>query len=338
LLAGNALHTDLPPEAATGALYGWLLAMLGQRVGFPVPVGGAGALVDALVARLHAAGGKLRLAAPVTRIEVADGRVRGVRTADGEQLHADAVLADVSAPALYEQLVDAEALPPRLLDDLRRFEWDSPTVKIDWALSAPIPWTAEDARDAGTVHLGVDLDGMTRYSAALATHELPKQPFIVLGQMTTSDSSRSPAGTESAWAYTHVPRDITYRAAAVARHVARVEAAVEARAPGFLTSVQARRVLGPAELVAADANLVSGAVNGGTANIHQQLIFRPVPGLGRAETPIDGLYLASASAHPGGGVHGAPGANAARAALIRSGRTGQLRRAALDVLLRRIYR
>ncbi len=100
----------------------------------------------------------------------------------------------------------------------------------------------------------------------------------------------------------------------------------------------ARSVQSPAELEAADANLVTGAVGGGTANIHQQLIFRPVPGLGRAETPVDGVYLASASAHPGGGVHGGPGANAARAALSRSRRTGRARRRALDLAFGRIYR
>jgi phytoene dehydrogenase-like protein len=79
--------------------------------------------------------------------------------------------------------------------------------------------------------------------------------------------------------------------------------------------VLARRVLGPRELEARNANLVGGAVNGGTSQLHQQLVFRPVPGWGRAETGIRGLYLASASAHPGGGVHGAAGSNAARAAL-----------------------
>jgi phytoene dehydrogenase-like protein len=79
-------------------------------------------------------------------------------------------------------------------------------------------------------------------------------------------------------------------------------------------------------------------VNGGTANIHQQLVFRPVPGLGRPETPIDGLYLAGSSAHPGGGVHGAAGANAARAALKRFAPTGRLRRRAIDLAYARIYR
>jgi phytoene dehydrogenase-like protein len=90
---------------------------------------------------------------------------------------------------------------------------------------------------------------------------------------------------------------------------------MERLAPGFGSRVLVRRVLGPREMEARDANLVGGGINGGTAQIHQQLFFRPVPGLGRAETGVEGLYLGSAAAHPGGGVHGAPGSNAARAAL-----------------------
>ncbi|GGX10511.1 hypothetical protein GCM10010353_27460 [Streptomyces chryseus] len=95
----------------------------------------------------------------------------------------------------------------------------------------------------------------------------------------------------------------------------RVEAQVERYAPGFRSRILARRVLAPPTLQAMNANLHGGAINGGTTAVHQQLVFRPVPGTGRPETPVEGLYLASAGAHPGGGVHGAPGANAARAAL-----------------------
>jgi len=337
LLAGNALHTDLPPEAAGSALYGWLLAMLGQTVGFPVPVGGSGALVDALRRRLEAAGGIVRTGAPVRHLEVIDGAVRAAVLDDGERMPTSTVLADVGAPLLYERLIDPGVLPPRLLDDLHRFQWDSPTMKIDWALSGPIPWTAAGARGAGTVHLGVDLNGLTRYAGSLAAQELPPHPFLLLGQMTTSDATRSPAGTESAWAYTHVPEGVHLTAEMVDEHVRRIEAVIERHAPGFADLILVRRVLSPAELEASEANLVGGAVNGGTANIHQQLIFRPVPGLGRPETPIDGIYLAGSSAHPGGGVHGAPGANAARAALKRAAVTGRLRRRAIDHLHRRIY-
>jgi phytoene dehydrogenase-like protein len=121
------------------------------------------------------------------------------------------------------------------------------------------------------------------------------------------------------------------------RQAERVEALIEARAPGFGDTVLARRVQSPADLHSSDVNLVGGAIGGGTSNIHQQLVFRPVPGLGRAETPVDGVYLASSSAHPGGGVHGGPGANAARAALSRAGLTGGARRRLLDSAFRRIY-
>jgi phytoene dehydrogenase-like protein len=312
--------------------------MLGQTVGFPVPVGGSGAIADSLAARLHAAGGEIRLGVPVRRIEVADGRAVGVVTGDGERLATRTVLADVGAPALFEDLIGPAHLPPRLLADIARFQWDSPTLKIDWALSEPVPWTAQAARGAGTVHLGGDMNGLSRYASALASRTVPREPFLVLGQMTTSDPTRSPAGTESAWAYTHVPKDLEWPARAVARHVERVERTIEARAPGFLDTIQARRVMAPGDLQSVDANLVGGAVGGGTANVHQQLIFRPTTGLGRPETPVDGVYLASASAHPGGGVHGAPGANAARAALARSRWTGPVRRRALAAVFNRLYR
>ena len=338
LLAGNALHSDLAPEAAGSALYGWLLCMLGQTVGFPVPVGGSGMIIDALLGRLAASGGSLRTATPVSAIDVSAGRVQGVRLASGELLRARTVLADVGAPHLYRDLVGLAHLPARLGADLQAFQWDSPTLKLNWALSQPIPWTAREARGAGTVHLGVDLDGLTFYAASLAAHRMPHQPFVLLGQMTTADPTRSPAGTESAWAYTHLPAHLTLTAELIAEHVARVEAVIEARAPGFGSSVLARRVQTPADLQAVDANLVHGAVGGGTAALHQQLIFRPIPGLGRAETPIDGLYLASAAAHPGGGVHGAPGAHAARAALSRQRASGGLKRAITDAALGRIYR
>jgi phytoene dehydrogenase-like protein len=337
LLAGNALHSDLAPEAAASAIYGWLLVMLGQSAGYPVPEGGSGRIAHALASRLRAAGGTVRTRAAVRALDVQDGRVQAVLLDDGERIPATTVLADVSAPVLYQQLIDARHLPARLLADISRFQWDSPTLKIDWALSRSMDWIATGARGAGTVHLGVDLDGLTRYAGDLATQTVPERPFVLLGQMTTADASRSPAGTESAWAYTHVPEGVDWTPDLVQRQVDRVEDVLERHAPGFRESVLARRVLAPADLEASDANLVAGAVGGGTASIHQQLVFRPIPGLARAETPVDGVYLASASAHPGGGVHGAPGANAAAAALARARLTGRLRRAALDRILERIY-
>ncbi|HMJ03917.1 MAG TPA: hypothetical protein VK506_13325, partial [Conexibacter sp.] len=158
---------------------------------------------------------------------------------------------------------------------------------------------------------------------------IPDQPFLVMGQYASFDPTRQPEGRETAWAYTHVPQRVRGDAGGdgldgrwdereTAAFVARMEQEIERRAPGFRALIRRRHVFTPPTLEAANANLTGGAVNGGTAQIHQQVVFRPVPGLARPETPIRGLYLAGASAHPGGGVHGAAGANAARAALWRA--------------------
>ena len=339
LLAGNALHADLPPEGAGSGLYGWLLAMLGQSYGFPVPVGGAGRLTQSMADRLTSIGGSIRLASPVESIDITGGAAVGVRLASGDRIRATrAVIADVTAPILFTELVGNAQLPPRFVKDLANFQWDTPTLKIDWALAEPVPWTAPGAHGAGTVHLGVDLDGLTRYAADLATKQTPHEPFLLFGQMTTSDATRSPAGTESAWAYTHLPIGVEYDEQMIAEQVARVEAAVERNAPGFSDLIVGRYVQSPAKIQQENPALVHGAVNGGTAQLHQQLVFRPVPGLGGASTPIDRLFLGGSSAHPGGGVHAGPGANAARAALARDGFAGVGKRRAAQLVLNRIYR
>lgn len=339
LIAGNALHSDLTPESALSGLFGWLLAMLGQDVGFPVPEGGAERLVDALVARLRSRGAQVRCEATVTGIEVAGGRATGVRLADGEVIRArHAVLADVPAPTLYRSMISPEHLPPRLLQDLEKFQWDNGTVKVDWALSAPVPWTQPDVRGSGTVHLGADLDGLTRYGASLAVGDVPEKPFMLFGQMATADPSRCPEGSEVAWGYTHVPWGRPLSGQDVQRVVDRMEAAVERAAPGFTGNILGRYVAGPVELEATNPSLVRGAINSGTTAMHQQLFFRPIPGLGRPETPIRGLYLASASAHPGGGVHGACGGNAARVAILRRRPHGVVVDTGLHWALRRLYR
>jgi phytoene dehydrogenase-like protein len=329
LMAGNALHSDLAPEAPLSGFFGWLLTSLGQRYGFPVPLGGAGRLTDAIVARLRSAGGEVRCGERVDRIAVRQGRAVGVSTATGVRIRARrAVLADVDAPTLFRSLVGDEHLPADVVGDLDRFEFDNATVKVDWALSRPVPWIHEPARRAGTVHVADGMDHLTENAALIARGCVPSRPHLVVGQMTTSDASRSPSGTEQAWAYTHVPQHVRGDAAGslsgswsrseVEAFGDRIEEQIERLAPGFRSSILQRHLMGPRDLFERDANLEGGAVNGGTANLYQQLVFRPTPGFARPETPIRRLYLASASAHPGGGVHGACGANAAHAALLHA--------------------
>jgi phytoene dehydrogenase-like protein len=337
LVAGNAMHADVPMDGAGSGLYGWLLSMLAQDVGFPVPKGGSGKLTQAMAGRARAAGAVIETGQPVTDVIVQAGRATGIRTAGGREIHARrAVLADVDAPRLFNELVGVEHLPGQMVADLARFEWDLPTVKLNWLVDGGIPWRAEAARQAGTVHLGTDLAGLGRWSSDLAGGRESEPVFALLGQMTTADPTRSAAGTESAWAYTHLPRD-HYRPADADQAIKRLEETMEQFAPGFAERVIGRTVQRPSDLEAADANLHHGAINGGTAQLHQQLIFRPVTGFGRPETVIDGLYLAGASTHPGGGVHGACGWIAAKSALRGSGRLGPVRRRTSRAVMAKLY-
>ncbi len=317
LLAGSAGHSDIPLDAPGSGLLGVLLTMMGHRVGYPVPAGGAGELTRALAERFTRLGGEIRCGEEVTAIDVAGRRAVGVRTADSRFTARRAVIADVGVQALYGRLVAAEHLPARVHRGMESFQLDPGTVKVDWALDGPVPWETPPAAQPGTVHLADSVSELSASLSSVAADAVPEQPFLIIGQMSTTDPGRSPAGTESVWAYTHVPhgewpRDRVERFADV------IQQRIERRAPGFGSRVLARRVLGPHEMEARNANLVGGAINGGSSQLHQQLVFRPVPGLGRAETPVRGLYLGSASAHPGGGVHGACGMNAARAALFHA--------------------
>lgn len=338
LLAGMALHADLLPESSISGFYGWLLGMLGQDVGWPVPKGGAGNLTAALVKRLKDKGGTLICGARVTGIVVRRGRAVGVRDVNGEDYAADkAILADVEATNLYLSLLPESAVPADVMRDISRFERDTATVKVDWNLDGPIPWAAEEARQAGTVHLVDTVDRLSQTTSELARSLVPEVPFLLLGQQSMTDETRAPAGKETAWAYTHVPTRISGDSGGTvtgrwddsekAQMAERMENEIERVAPGFRDLIRTRHISSPRNLEQEDANLVDGAINGGTAQLHQQLIFRPIPGMGRPETAVSGLFLASSSAHPGGGVHGACGANAAQAALSAE-RTRRFRRAA----------
>ncbi|MBA3844428.1 MAG: NAD(P)/FAD-dependent oxidoreductase [Actinobacteria bacterium] len=297
LLGGNALHADLTPDSALGGFFGFVLAALGQRHGFPFPAGGAGAIADALVARAETGGVTIVRGATVERIIVHGGHTVGVHV-DGEDVRAGRVLAAVSVWEL-DRLLGRDGTPDRDPNHHKIVEPDPAVVKVDWTLDGTVPWTAEAARRAPVVHLAESVDALTDYSSDLSKGDEPRHPFVVFGQYALADETRAPAGKDTAWAYSHVPPD------AEANRVAdRMEEEVELRAPGFGTLIRGRHV----------ALLPPGRVNGGTAQLHNQFIFRGTR-WGRPQTDVGGLYLASFSAHPGGGVHGAGGWNAARSAL-----------------------
>ncbi|HEY5199067.1 MAG TPA: NAD(P)/FAD-dependent oxidoreductase [Solirubrobacteraceae bacterium] len=304
-LYGAAMHSDVPPPGSGSAIAAAYLNLLGHGAGWPSPEGGAGRLAAALVGYLESQNGHVRTAATVARIASERGRVVGVELTGGERITAPQVIANVMPHALLR--LTGDDLGGRYAQALGRYRYGPSTLKIDWALNGPIPWTSAIVRDAGTVHVGGDAAEVLATTSS--TEGLPERPFLLLGQQSLADPSRAPAGKHTAWAYTHGPQSTDW-ATEQARHVDRVEAQVERFAPGFRERILARHVLGPRDLERRNQNLVGGDVGGGSYTL-DQVVFRPVPSLSPYRTPLRGLYLTGAATFPGGAAHGVCGHAAA---------------------------
>jgi phytoene dehydrogenase-like protein len=318
LVSAGASHFDVGIDQPGSVPAPLILAMTAQRFGMPVPVGGAGRLAAAMVDTAADAGASVRTGVEVTRVVLESGRAVAVEGADGTVLRVRrAVLADTGPVALFGRLVDEDAVPPQYLQGIRRFRYGTGVFKLDLALDGAVPWMAPELSSCAVVHLTGDLRAMAHASHQARHGELPGRPVLVVGQQSVADPSRAPAGGHTLWIETHVPgapldgpwtglRD---------RFTDVVLDLVEAHAPGFRGRVVASAVRTPADLAAENPNLVGGDLGAGSNALDQQLVFRPVPGWFRYATPVRGLYLCSASAHPGGGVHGMGGRNAARRVL-----------------------
>jgi phytoene dehydrogenase-like protein len=313
VVPGLGLHVDLGPDDLAGAGLGLVLALLASSSGFGVPVGGAKSISEAILRRFTEAGGEVRVNSRVERIVAREGRVVAVRTAT-EEIPCRTVLADVSPQALGGRLLDDEARVGWFRSRLRRYRAGWGTFKMDWALSGPVPWSHPEARESAVVHAGDSVADLRRFTQQVRRGELPDNPYLVIGQQSLCDPSRAPAGCHTLWAYSRVPSRRNWAAEREAFADA-VERRIEGLAPGFRSLILERHIASPPDLEAMDENLIGGDLGGGSAQIDQQLFLRPAFPYYRYRTPVRGLYLCSASTHPGAGVHGACGANAAAEAL-----------------------
>jgi phytoene dehydrogenase-like protein len=326
---GSVYHSDLSPHDAAGGGFGLLLCGLAQQLGMPVPRGGAQAIPDALARMLAACGGTIRTGERVERLVVRDGRVAAVRTAGQEIAVRQAVVATVEPQALFLDLIDGGHLPPHFVQQVRRFRWGTGVFQMNLALAGLPTFRAEALNGTLAFHLGRGLDAVTRGVVDARQGLLPEHPVLVAGIQTLADPTRAPDGQHTLWLMTHVPSRIRGDAGGriASRSWSEVEpqfserilATLEEHAPGLRTLVRATHAQTPEDLERGNANLVGGDIGSGSYQLDQQLVFRPVPGWFRYQTPIGGLYMAGASTHPGGGVHGAAGSNAARTVLLDLG-------------------
>jgi phytoene dehydrogenase-like protein len=290
LFAGLAAHSMLPLEALGSAAFGLVLGITAHSVGWPVARGGAQRLADALVSYARSLGVEI----------VTERRVRALR----QLPKARAVLCDVT-PRQLLALAENE-LPDSFQRRLQSYRYGMGVYKVDWALSAPVPWRAAECARAATVHLGGSLEEIALSERAAARGEQNDRPFVLIAQPSLFDESRAPQGKHTLWGYCLVPHGSDRPMLDI------IESQIERFAPGFREIVLARHTMGPALLEQRNANLVGGDINGGTADL-RQLFLRPSRRM--YGTPVKGLYLCSASTPPGGGVHGMCGYFAARRAL-----------------------
>lgn len=292
LFAGLAAHSILPLERAGSAAFGLILAAVGHAVGWPSPRGGSQRISDALASYFRSLGGEIETGAPVASLD--------------ELPRARVVLCDVTPRQLAH--LGAGRLPARYARRLERYRYGPGAFKVDWALDAPIPWTAPECRRAGTIHLGGTLDEIAHSEQAAWRGDHVDRPFVLLTQPSLFDDTRAPSGKQTAWAYCHVPN------ASIFDMTDRIEEQIERFAPGFRDLVLERSVMSPADLERHNPNLVGGDIAGGAQDLGQ-LLARPALRLNPYSTPARGLYLCSSSTPPGAGVHGMCGYHAARAAL-----------------------
>jgi phytoene dehydrogenase-like protein len=308
LLAPWVLHTGLGPDAAASGYMAQVIAVAVQEGGMPIPRGGGAKLAEALVAYIRAQGGTCE-----TGVHVEGVSSGGVRTSEGRRLSAArAVICNVTPTQLYGELLDGHAAKAA------GFRYGRSEMQIHYALSEPPRWEGDERLGkTAIVHLTPGLDGVSRAVNEAERGLLPAEATVVVGQPLTMDASRAPEGKGLLWIQLqelpwHVKGDAaarldvgdgTWSEELRERYADRIQARLAEHIPNLESSILARTCLSPADLQAANVNLVHGDPYGGSLALDQSFLWRP-----EHRTPVPHVWLVGASTHPGPGLGGGSGA------------------------------
>jgi phytoene dehydrogenase-like protein len=299
LFMGAAAHAFGRLDTPLSGSVGLVLAAAGHRAGWPMARGGTQSISQSMVALLGELGGTVKIGVTVTGLDQ-------LRDLTGRT--PDVVMLD-TAPAGVLEIV-GDRLPGRVRRALTRYKYGPAVHKVDFAIEGDVPWRNEDARRAGTLHLGGTAEEIVATEAATVRGRLVDRPFVLVGQQYLADPSRSAGSVNPLWAYAHVPHGYAGDATdAVIRQVERF-------APGFRDQIVATATRNAPEMAAYNANYVGGDISSG-ANTAQQIALRPRFALNPYTLGVKGVYLCSSATPPGAGVHGMCGFNAAETALAR---------------------
>lgn len=300
LIAGCAGHSILPLDKPITAAVALIFMVAGHIENWPIAAGGSKTITLALASYFRTLGGTIetgkRIRSPA---DLPDAR---------------AYLFDTSPNLLTENF--QSVLPPRYCKRLSKFRYGPGVFKLDYALSAPIPWENPACLLASTVHLGGSSEEIARAEADVWKGLHPQKPFVLVTQQSQFDTTRAPRGKHTLWAYCHVPNGSTVDMSDA------VESQIERFAPGFKQTILKRHTMHAAAFEGYNSNYVGGAITGGVADLWQ-FVTRPVARFNPYTTPNPKIFLCSASTPPGGGVHGMCGYHAAEAVLKRLPRLAQ---------------
>jgi phytoene dehydrogenase-like protein len=324
VIAARGIHGMMAGPWSAGTTANLLLQAAaggGNGAGSTVLVkGGLGALTAALAGAARGFGAEIRTGAAVARLLVRDGGVAGVVLAGGEEIEARAVASAVDPRRTLLDLLDPMALDPEDVQRIRSYRTAGMASKVNLALSGLPRFTAAPDGDTplhGRIHIGPDIDALERAFDEAKYGGISRRPYLDITIPTLADPSLAPAGRHVMSVYVqYTPYRLrtgtwTERAGEVAEAVLTT---LEKHAPGLRGLVLGQQVITPRD-IEETYGITGGHPSHGEPSLDQLFLARPLLGFGRYRTPIPGLYICSAGTHPGGGVTGGPGANAARAIL-----------------------
>ena len=323
LWAPWVLHTGLTPESTYSAQMGKVIAFALEAAGAPIVKGGSAAAVAAFKGLIEEKGGVLRTEADVERIVVRDGRVTGVRLAGGEEISCSSVLASVAPGQLYERLLeDTDLTQDKAATG--QFRHGRGDFQLHYALDKHPEWLSPGLDDVALIHLTDGIDAVSKSANEAERGMLPETPTICVGQPHRLDPSRCPDGKAILWLQIpDAPRTIKGDAAGEIdgkewdeetreAFADRLETMLSRHIKDFDKIKLARRAYSPRDLESMNVNLVGGDPYGGHCGIDQFFIWRPFAHSTNGTGPVKGLIHIGASTHPGPGLGGGSGFNAAK--------------------------
>jgi len=294
----------------------------GQKGAWGWPRGGMGAISESLARAARHHGADVRTGAEVRQILVRDGRAIGVELADGRTLESRVVLSNADPKRTFLRLVRSEHLPSEFVGAIERIRFESSSFKLNLALRelpdfAAIPGIAPQPHHRAIIDIAPSLDYLERaYDDAKRGHP-SEEPFLEFVMQSANDPTVAPPGMHTMTiSAKFAPFDLRRGSwdSEAEPFAERILDVLERYAPNIRKAIVARQWLTPLDMER-EYGLTRGDVFHGAILPHQMFSFRPVPGWSSYRMPVRGLYLCGAGAHPGGGVIGAPGHNAARAVL-----------------------